>query len=497
MLSEKDLNQIAQKGITEQQLQNQLSFFAKGADFVTLLKAATKPDYIITLDAVGDEKAPGNAKIESFIPASGAATRMFKNLFNILGGATLDDSGEKFFENISTFAFFDALSVAVAKDGEDISRLLEKKQYIKVLEYLLTDKGLNYGNTPKALLLFHKEYNRAKFAFEEHIAEAINYSDNSDVFLHYTLSPEHIDDFNKAKDQILPYYEQQYGRSIHIDISIQSPSTDTVAVNIDNTPFRNADGTLLFRPAGHGALIHNLNDIDADIIMIKNIDNVVPDSKKRVIIEYRKKLMNYLLNIYNMRNALIKAIDEAAGMGEDKATVLLHIVEQYMSDIKIIPPYRYSHLTPFEKLKELRSMLDRPMRVCGMVKNEGEPGGGPFVVDGSEKASLQIVESSQVNHKNPQQEAIFKSSTHFNPVDIVCMIKDAYGKRYNLVDYVDANTAFISEKSKDGKPLKALELPGLWNGAMADWITVFAEVPVETFNPVKTVTDLLRSAHIA
>ena len=516
-MTEKDIQQIISHGSTPEIVESQISIFTKGCDYANLCKASTSPDDIITLDESHIFKFDNNKaklKIMSFIPASGAASRMFKSLFetldkiNIVGedNFTLDkdDSIQSpfyFFEHIKELAMYDALSISLKKDGYDIENLLTNHKYKTILEYLLTTKGLNYGNTPKALIPFHKEDNRIKAAFEEHICEAVNYFEfDGNITLHYTLSPEHLAAFNDAINKVIPYYEQKYNCHIHVETSVQSPSTDTIAVNPDNTFFRNQDGSLLFRPSGHGALIHNLNDLNADIIIINNIDNVVPDRNKSKIIEYRQLLIEYLYHLYLGRNYILKAIDNKEFYNNNHFVdpMFISFMNQFVHNkLCIYLSREYMMSSDEEKINAVRKMIDRPMRICGMVKNTGEPGGGPFVVkDKKEKRSEQIIESSQIDHNNPAQESIFQSSKYFNPVNIICMTKDYKGDKYDLTKYINKDASFISNKSKDGKPLKALELPGLWNGAMSEWITVFAEVPSETFNPVKTINDLFRHMHL-
>lgn len=501
-----DINQILQHGSTVEFVESQLELFKKESLFINLYKSANKPNDIADLDNIPKNDIIPEYKITSFIPASGAASRMFKSLFETLNeisdnpdSFTLEESSNiqspyHFFANIRQLALYENLKEALAKDGYDIEQLLKDKDYKTILEYLLTDKGMNLGSTPKALIPFHLYDNKFHYAFEEHIAEAISYlsAENRNVYIHYTLSPEHIDRFLSIADKIIPEYERKHNCKIHISTSIQSPSTDTVAVNEDNTLFRNEDGSILFRPGGHGALIYNLNNIDSDVIIIKNIDNVVPNNKLDIITSYRGRLIAHIEHLYTKRNEILKTIADGQADSAVIESALAFIREELMLSLDA----NLDKLTVNEQVERIKDILDRPMRICGMVKNSGEPGGGPFIVqDNNGNLSKQIIESSQIDHKNAIQEDIFKSSTHFNPVDLVCMTKDYRGSKYDLTKYIDNEASFISHKSKDGKPIKVLELPGLWNGAMSKWITIFVEVPAESFNPVKTVNDLFREVH--
>ncbi|MDR2084742.1 MAG: DUF4301 family protein [Bacteroidales bacterium] len=506
MFSKEDIEQIKVKGISPETIEKQLEIFRKGAKHIKLYRSAVfmqDISDILSKDAVAMEP---EFKVLSFIPASGAATRMFDNLYKTL--AAINDVGEEnfilkidndhqsaftFFNNIKKFAFFDELDECLKKDGLNINELLKKNKYKIILEYILGNKGLNFGSKPKALIPFHKEKDRLKCAYEEHITEAAKYTKGKDIYLHFTLSPEHLNEFNENFFKIKDYYENQLDKKIHVETSIQSPSTDTIAVNPDNTLFRNSDNSLLFRPGGHGALIHNLNELDADFILIKNIDNVVPDSRKSLIIRTRLKMMDDFAQFCALRNEALHILENAI---ENKKEINLTLPESIaVTVLKLFPPDNYDTLEYNEKLNVLYNLLNRPIRVCGVVKNEGEPGGGPFVTYDNDKLSMQIVEKSQIDINNPDQVKIFESSKYFNPVDIICCTKNHKAEKYNLEIYIDHDAGFISNKTKDGKPLKALELPGLWNGAMSNWITIFVEVPIETFNPVKTVNDLLRPSH--
>ena len=517
-LTTTDKKQLENLNISTEQVEKQINQFKTGFPFSDLIAPATTDNGIVKFDddEIKDlikqfEEDKQYYDILKFIPASGAASRMFKNIYSFVEeykGKEIPedflskenisfDSVEYFFLNIKGFAFYDDLKDKLEERDKDINTLLKENRLVEIAEFLLENEGLAYGKLPKALLKFHKYKETSRFALEEHLVEATQYStvdtENGEIAqLHFTVSQEHLDIFKKTVDELLPTYEREYGIRFDISYSVQKPSTDTIAVDMNNEPFRNADGSLLFRPGGHGALIQNLNDLQKEIIFIKNIDNVVPDRLKSKTYDYKKVLGGYLFRLQQQQFEYLNLLDEGCLENDEIEEIAKFAKEKLMIDI----PNFFKTYNDIEKIDFLYGKLNRPMRVCGMVKNEGEPGGGPYWVRNSnDEASLQIVESSQIDHKNERQEAIFQSATHFNPVDLVCATYDFTGEPFNLNDYIDYNTGFISKKSKDGKDLKALELPGLWNGAMADWINIFVEVPVITFNPVKTVNDLLRDKH--
>ena len=440
MFTPSDIEQLAQRGISVEKAEKQLESFRTGFPSLDIVAPASVKDGILAPKkaeqeqyiAAWEEYCKGDHKILKFVPASGAASRMFKNLFEYLDNGIETPFIQEFLANIDKFAFGDQLA---GKSGQEAVRFL--------LE------NMNYGKLPKGLLLFHKYKDGARTPALEHLAEGAMTGASR---IHFTVSHEHLPLFKKHIADNLQAFEKKFGVKYDISFSEQLPSTDTLAANPDGTPFRTADGKLLFRPGGHGALIENLNQQDADIVFIKNIDNVVPDRLKKDTVRYKQILAGVLVTEQKRVFELLKNPD--------------------LSD-------------------EERRRLNRPIRVCGVVKNTGEPGGGPFLVreeDGS--ISKQILESSQIEDKS-----LMATATHFNPVDLVCAIRDVNGKPFNLPDFVDPKTGFISQKSKDGKELLALELPGLWNGAMSRWNTIFVEVPISTFNPVKTVNDLLREQH--
>jgi hypothetical protein len=435
------------------------------------------------------------------VPASGAASRMFKDLFEFRDSCTdknaIDFSKNEviadFFKNIRKFAFHKDLDTLLKEQG-GVDRLIVGKEYLLVLNTLLNDEGLSYGTLPKGLLKFHYYAgNIGRTPFEEHLVEGAKYakSENGNVAIHFTVSPEHLELFEALKEKVIDKYEGLYQVKYTITYSIQKLSTDTIAVNPDNTPFYDEDGTILFRPGGHGALIENLNEIDSDIIFIKNIDNVVPEKRLERTVSIKQALAGLLVETQNKIFSFCEKL--VTNATDDLLEEALHYIEHTLC---ISGPFFHEDAVFEEKVKEVFNRLNRPLRICGMVKNVGEPGGGPFLVkDSLGFITPQVVESSQVNDADAKQVEIFNSATHFNPVDLVCGVKDYKGNKFNLKDFVDESTCFISKKSKNGKDLKALELPGLWNGAMAGWNTIFVEVSINTFSPVKTVNDLLREAH--
>ena len=502
MLTEKDLQQLSERNITENQVIQQVAQLKRGTQYVQLMRPATLGDGILRLDEeqvkqliTSFEADKEYYQFTKFVPASGAASRMFKDLFAFVETAEETKFTDIFFTHIHSFAFFDDLNAACQQlYGLDIDVMLQQGRKVEVVKALLLDEGLNYGKLPKALLKFHHYEGFNRLALEEHLVEAARYAtDNEGVAkLHFTVSPEHEEPFKQTVDTLKDRYEEQYGVHYDITYSCQKPSTDTVAIDTDGNLFREANGKILFRPGGHGALIENLNDLGEEIVFIKNIDNIVPETKAKTTIQYKKVLAGLLLQLQQQNFEYLDLLDSGFAIEEELQEITRFAKEKLMIDI----PDFINEYSDIEKIDYLYDKLNRPMRICGMVKNEGEPGGGPFwVKNDNDEVSLQIIESSQIDHNNEQQEAIFRASTHFNPVDLVCGCLNYKGEAFNLTDFVDANTGFISNKSKDGRELRALELPGLWNGAMADWITVFVEVPIETFNPVKTVNDLLKPMH--
>ena len=504
MLTQQDLKQLAQKGISEQQIETQLGQFKTGFPFLKLEAAAAIGNGIVApdsekgrkyVDAWQKYKAAGK-RVVKFVPASGAASRMFKDMFAFVDAdydKPTTDFEKKYFDNIEKFAFYDELDAVCQKNnGKGIKALIQEGNFKAVAANMLKAEGLNYGQLPKGLLLFHNYPEGPRTPMEEHLVEGALYAaSNGEAHVHFTVSHEHMELFKQKVAQKADMYAKKYGIAYDITFSEQKPSTDTVAANPDGTPFRNADGSLLFRPGGHGALIENLNEIDADVIFVKNIDNVVPDRLKGDTVLWKQIIAGVLVTLQKKAFEYLELLDTGKYTHEQIEEIIRFVQQDLCcrkADIK--------ELEDADLVIYLHKKLNRPMRVCGVVKNVGEPGGGPFLTynqDGT--VSLQILESSQIDKSNKEYMEMFTKGTHFNPVDLVCAVKDYKGNAFDLPKFVDPTTGFISQKSKNGKELQALELPGLWNGAMSDWSTVFVEVPLSTFNPVKTVNDLLREQH--
>ncbi len=514
MFSDKDIRQIESKGIAPETVEKQIERFKTGFPFIRLSAPATAGKGINVYDdqtvkklAQYFEDNKDDYEILKFVPASGAASRMFKKLFafrqTFTGSAEELAALEKeedlqslgyFFRNLHKFAFYDLLAEALKKDGLELETLRKQKDYNTILDYLLTDKGLGYGRLPKGLLHFHLYPEGPRRAFEEHLVEAAVYATdkNGKAQVHFTVSPEHQKEFETAVESVRKKYENRFDVSFEVAFSQQKPSTDTLAVDLDNRPFRNADGSLLFRPGGHGSLIENLNDLKGEIIFVKNIDNIVPDRLRDTTYVYKKVISGLLFQLQEKTFEYLDMLEDGNVTEEELETIRNFAARE----LNIFIPVAYDGFDKMEKIDFLFGKLNRPMRVAGMVKNEGEPGGGPFWVKNEEgELSLQIVESSQINFDDPEQKAMVAQATHFNPVDLVCGVRNFKGEPFDLREFIDPQTGFISLKSKDGRDLKAQELPGLWNGAMADWITLFVETPLITFNPVKTINDLLRPQH--
>lgn len=489
LFTPEDLRQIEAHGLTAAQAELQMENFRRGFPPLRVVRAASPGDGVLTLDAAAADAAvrryddalassassaaaastAGGLRVVKFVPASGAATRMFKELFEFVNEGKRGPGVETLLAHLDEFAFWPELREVLPAGADD-----------RATVDAIINRGLGYGHQPKGLVTFHAYPEGARKAVEEHLVEGAAYAAADGVVrLHFTVSPEHRAGFEQLLAARVPAYERRFGVRYEITFSEQKPSTDTLAANPDNTPFRQDDGRLLFRPAGHGALIENLNEIDADVIFIKNIDNVTTDAQRGDTIRYKKALAGVLLDTQAAVFARLRALD--AGTADLKEVAAF--VEERLS-VKLPASYDAALL---------RAVLDRPIRVCGMVRNEGEPGGGPFWVanaDGTE--SLQIAESSQIAERDLP---LMRRATHFNPVDLVCGVRRADGTKYDLRRYVDPATGFISSKSSGGRALRAQELPGLWNGAMAHWTTLFVDVPVTTFSPVKVVTDLLRPQH--
>jgi hypothetical protein len=504
MYTQKDLDLLHEKGISQKQIDAQLHYFNTGFPYLSIVRAASTENGIMRVpgemekiylkawhDYLKTEKI-----VTKFVPASGAASRMFKDLYAFMDAdheAPVTAFEKTFFAKLTEFAFFVSLDETCkslyAKGAEAMCR---EGRYKEVVAALLYPEGLNYGNMPKGLLLFHKYPEGNRTPVGEHLTEGTLYAKNVDdeVKVHFTVSEEHKELFELLVAARKLNYEFKLNASFSVSYSIQKPATDTIAVDMQNKPFREEDDSLLFRPGGHGALIENLNDIDSDIIFIKNIDNVVPDRLKESEAHYKKLLAGILVTMQQRAFGYLGKL-ESGMVTSDELDEMLAFTE---NELCITHPETFD--TDDALKAYLKRKLDRPFRVCGMVKNEGEPGGGPFIaVNPDGTASLQILESSQINKHDAKAMDAFKTGSHFNPVDLVCGVRCYQNNKFDLTKFVDPNTGFISHKSKNGRELKALELPGLWNGAMSDWNTIFVEVPVSTFNPVKTVNDLLRPEH--
>ncbi|NVJ85662.1 MAG: DUF4301 family protein [Algoriphagus sp.] len=497
------LKKIKNQGMNPETVEQQIENFKNGFPFLEITAPATPGNGIRIMDekdlAHFQSTYPSRAsqiEVVKFVPASGAASRMFKDLFAFLDGdGDLSKSKfvQKFMDQIEKFAFFDDLNEVLKNRGTSIPDCLDRKDYKEILAALLLEDGLGYGSLPKGLLKFHRYENDTRTPAHEHLIEGMQYAVGTGqlVKIHFTVSPEHEEKFKAEIEGIIPILEEESELTFDISYSQQKKSTDTIAVTMDNEPFLEEDGSILFRPAGHGALLENLNDIDADLIFIKNIDNVVPDRLKEPTRQYKQAIGGLLLEIQEKVFDALRRLDQESS-SENVANAKSVFTEALGGKL----PIHFDSLPLEEQFQTIKEKLDRPIRVCGMVKNTGEPGGGPFWIlekDGSQ--SLQILETAQINLADPDSERHLQAATHFNPVDLVCGTRNYKGEKFDLLQFRDMNTGFITEKSKSGRELKALELPGLWNGSMAGWNTLFVEVPLITFNPVKTVNDLLRDEH--
>jgi hypothetical protein len=508
LFTQEDKALLSEKGISTRQVSEQINTFREGIPPIHLGRAAVVGDGIQRLTPEEQQwlrkhyraHAEG-LKIVKFTPASGAASRMFKALFAFLEkfdpvNDSLEDylaqgknqAIKTFYEGLEKFPFYKTVQVRI--EGKHKTR--EEFVYA-FIEELLSEEGLNYGFYPKGLLPFHKYGAHLATPLEEHLREGAAYARSADqTSLHFTISAQHRSMFEAEYKRVANRISEQTGCAFEVTYSYQKEATDTLAVTPDNQPFRDLEGRMLFRPGGHGALLENLNEQEADLLFIKNIDNVVPEGSLEEITTWKEVLGGCLLKAQEQAFRFSRILEEGT-LDPD----MLKRVREFLEDsLNVRMPEAYSGYTPEEKHAVLKDKLVRPIRVCGMVRNEGEPGGGPFWVwDANGNQSLQIVESAQVDMDNEEQKEIFEQATHFNPVDLVCGVRDANGKKFNLMNFRDPKQGFITDKTFEGRPLKALELPGLWNGGMAYWNTVFVEVPITTFNPVKTVNDLLKTAH--
>lgn len=511
--SEKDIAQILQKGLTVEKVKSQIAIFKKGVPFVNLESAAiigkgifsyNKEDiqnYVTLFDNKRDA-----ISFMKFVPASGAATRMFKPLFTFLKEYNPEQESinsyinrqkanelSMFLVGLEKLPFFEEVVYKIHKVIPDFNKLSYDEKRVEFIKTMLNEDRLNLSFSPKGLLPFHRYKEHVSTAFEEHLFEAAQYgSSNNQANLHFTISERHNHKFDEEFKYIEEDVEEKTKTTFNIYFSYQKNSTDTIAVTNKNEPFRSEDGSLVFRPSGHGALLENLNEIEADIVFIKNIDNVVVNKYKEEMAYFKKMLGGILLEVQQQAFLYLKLLENENILEKDIIVIAQFLTNKMNVSIDI----EFEKQSTKNQIEYLRGKLNRPIRVCGMVKNEGEPGGGPFwIKEENGMKSLQIVESAQIDKKNKQQKEILKKATHFNPVDLVCGIKNYKGEPYDLTKFINPETAFITMKTKTGKDLKALELPGLWNGSMAFWNTIFVEVPLLTFNPVKTVNDLLKTAH--
>ena len=504
-----DFIEIYNRKIDIKTLENQFAILRNGLPKIHLERAARINDGITAMSAEEavyhanyfDEKSK-NLKLKKFVPASGAASRMFKFLSEFLNdfkynGETInayinrkeDKDLPVFLVAKEKFPFYNEVLEVAKNSSLDYKKSGNDAKNYAFIKTMLSSKHFDFANKPKGVLPFHKYATHTATAIEEHLIECAIYAvSNNKSNLHFTVSEEHQHNFEEIVDQIKPKIEKQFNLEINVKYSYQDKATDVVAVDLNGNPFRDEDDKLVFRPGGHGALIANLNNLNADIVFIKNIDNVIQNRTETVAL-YKKALAGILIQFQETIFNYLKLLDNESVSNEN----LNEIVTFLVNKLNISVTDEFSKYTKESKVDYLQNVLNRPIRVCGMVKNEGEPGGGPFWVrDKKGNVSLQIIEASQVES---DQQKTLESATHFNPVDLVCGTKNYQGQNFDLTKFVDKNTGFIVEKNKNGKALKAYELPGLWNGAMAKWLTIFVEVPLITFNPVKTVNDLLKPTH--
>lgn len=513
IFSKTDIDFINNHGIPLQKIEQQLQFFKTGIAKIVLERPAIIHDGIKKLS---DEKATSyaeifdqkkqNLKLEKFVPASGAASRMFKflnefiNEFNIENetiNAYINRKNEVnltiFLAGMEKFPFFEKIYSQLKSNFPDFSSWERDKKNLQFIKILLDKNQLDYANKPKGILPFHHYQDHIATPIEEHLKEAAFYGNsNQKAYLHFTVSEDHQAAFETILEIIKPKIEAESNTKIEINFSYQNKNTDTIAVDTNNNPFRDENGNLVFRPGGHGALIDNLNNLDADVVFVKNIDNVIQNHIE-LVAKYKKALAGILISIQEKVFDYLHQIDKNEILTEENLQKIIDFATKKLN-VEIIGGF--DKYTFENKLNYISKILNRPIRVCGMVKNEGEPGGGPFWIRGLKgKISLQIIESSQIDLTDFHQKNILESATHFNPVDLVCGLKDYKQQKFDLTNFSNENRGFIVAKTKNGKDLKGYELPGLWNGAMAKWITIFVEVPLITFNPVKTVNDLLKPAH--
>jgi hypothetical protein len=514
-----DLEQMEQMGITEEEAQRQLAILEKGQRWTALERPCTLGDGIAVLEPEDQERfisrwqeGADMGRVSAFLPASGAATRMFaflQRIQNQVEKITLDEAADRFgqssddyrefrvfVESLEEFAFFEPLAEVMSKAGVSLQEKLQVGVYNDILDFLLEPRGLHYSSRPKALIPFHRYSDHYRTALEEHLVESAHTVRDQEqrCRIHFTVAPENQAEAEAYGREAAAQHSERLGVHYELSFSIQSPATNTLAVDLDNKPFRKLDGDLLFRPGGHGALLENLNDLEGDIVLIKNIDNVVSDERRDLVVRHQRILAGMLLELQHDIFKYLRML-ESGSLGVNDVQEVLQFVANHLNPSV---QERLLNCGEEERTARLSRLLNRPLRVCGMVVNRGEPGGGPFWVrDTSGRLSLQVVEQAEIDKSSPEQVAVLENSTHFSPVQIVCGLRDFQGQPFDLRQFVDPAAAFVSRKFEDGRELKALELPGLWNGGMAYWNTVFVEIPEETFNPVKTINDLLRPGHRA
>ncbi|HSS78565.1 MAG TPA: DUF4301 family protein [Thermoanaerobaculia bacterium] len=519
LFTPRDRQQMSAMGLSPREAARHVALFRNPPPYTRVLRPCRPGDGIRTLPETGQpallaryEAAARRGRIGKLVPASGAATRMFQGLSSFLTSqtgspapieaASMPKEVHDFFHNLTRFPFYEDLAATLGARGIDLDDAVRRGEFRRVLAALLEDSGLGYAQLPKGLLCFHRYPQGVRTAFEEHLVEAaaLARDENGLCLLHFTVSPQHEESFERLLARVRPELEERFDCRFEVSFSFQRPATDTLAVDLENQPFRLADGSLLFRPGGHGSLIDNLHDLGRegwDIVLLKNIDNVLPDARKPLAHHWRRLLVGCLLEVRERTFGHLDRLEALDGVqGEAAEAVLREAGEFLASELSRPLPADFHAASLRERKSFLMDSLDRPLRVCGVVRNQGEPGGGPFWVESpSGGISPQIVETSQIDPGSPEQQAVLEASSHFNPADLACGLRDRHGRPYDLQRTIDPATVFIAEKSHEGRRLKALERPGLWNGAMAGWNTVFVEVPDATFAPVKTVLDLLRPEH--
>ncbi|MEM6263883.1 MAG: DUF4301 family protein [Bacteroidota bacterium] len=508
-LSAQDVLQLQTHGVKLEQVKEQISHFVSGFPALKLVRPVGYGDGVIKLSEETAstyfqqfEQAAERMNICKFVPASGAASRMFRLLFTYLeanrrGEKLQQAQVDRFFANLHQFAFYAPLKNALAENGLDLDKLLEKEDFLPVLECLLGEAGLNFGQLPKALIPFHRYPDHCRTAVEEHLVEGALYgcSRGNHVHVHFTVSKHHLARIKEHVENALSDLEEKFECKFHPDFSIQLPSTDTIAVDLENKPFRDEEGRLVLRPGGHGALLENLNQVQADLIFIKNVDNVVPEHLSAPTVFWKKVIGGVLITVQKQVFEWLQRMESwKTWPTEENESQAVDFIQ---SSLNIALSSDYAARSPKVRVDMIRDLLNRPLRVLGIIRTDEPTGGGPFWVahpNGSQ--SLQIVETAQINLKDPAQKSVVSASYFANITDLVCGIRNYRGEKFDLLQYRDKEAGFIAEKSLNGRPLKALEHPGLWNGAMAYWNTILVEVPQETFNPVKSVMDLLEEGHI-